>query len=138
MAEAKPSLSVKSREIILITAIAIIAASLVFFVWPGVGQKQVRVPQELILGQIVDSSNVKLNFPDLSKVDVARFETEESVESLIIFYKKWLADHSFSIIREPNSPEHHLVVAEDESRYVNIAIFSDRERKLVSVVFSVK
>ena len=100
MAESGLKLSVKSKETILITAIAIVAASLIFFVWPGVGGKQVKVPRELILGQEIDSSNVRLDFPDLSKIDFVQYRTDKSAKEILQYLREKLINDRWTIVDE--------------------------------------
>ena len=142
MAESKPKLSIKSKETILITAIAIVVASLVFFVWPGVGQKQVRVPQELILGQVIDSSNVRLEFPDLSKVGLIQFNTGKSLEELRDFYDSYLLKNNWVKIFSKKTERSFQMSFQNNGTgdKINISIFfapADNAR-MVAIIYSEK
>lgn len=127
------------RGNVIVVAVAIMAASFIFFIWPAnIGEDKteegrkarttsVRVPPELILGRVIDSSGVRFYFPDPDKVDLVQYRTDKSQQELIEFYTAKLANSGWNVQTNKSTSDYtYAIFARKNNEALSINIINNK------------
>lgn len=127
------------RGNVIVVTVAVVVASFIFFIWPAnIGKDKteegrkarttsVRVPPELILGRVIDSSGVRFYFPDPDKVDLVQYRTDKSQQELIEFYTAKLTDNGWNVQINKSTSDHiRVIFARKNNEVLSINVISNK------------